>query len=179
MANPTQSYTVSGQKAKHNTRDPDIPERPAAFNPRNASVCLGLKALTHLALPPFRDSLYLLNPSGVVFGPHAQLDVSGSFHVSTADVIHFSDGATYSANLAENSSLTVASPVAFGFLDSHPARIEIQGSQLSGQEGKTFSVTGGDITMTASQEAMGQSPSLVAPGGRIPHQCCFPWRCAG
>ena len=112
-------------------------------------------------------SLYLLNPSGVLFGPNASLDISGSFHVSTANVIRFSDGATFSANLADKSTLTVSSPVAFGFLDSNPAKIVIQGSQLSVQEGKTFSVTGGDITITASPEAMSQSPALGAPSGRI------------
>jgi filamentous hemagglutinin family protein len=87
--------------------------------------------------------LYLLNPSGVLFGPNARLDVSGSFHVSTANVIRFSDGATFSANLAEQSRLTVAPPVAFGFLDWHPAGIVLQGSQLSVPQGQTFSVTGG------------------------------------
>ena len=112
-------------------------------------------------------SLYLLNPSGVVFGPNASLNISGSFHVSTANGIRFSDGATFSAHLSEKSTLTVAPPVAFGFLDSNPAGITIQGSQLAVQEGKTFSVTGGDITMTASQEAMSQSPTLLAPSGRI------------
>jgi filamentous hemagglutinin family protein len=29
--------------------------------------------------------LYLINPSGVVFGPHATVNVSGSFYDSTAD----------------------------------------------------------------------------------------------
>jgi filamentous hemagglutinin family protein len=112
-------------------------------------------------------SLYLLNPSGVMFGPQAQLHVSGSFHVSTANGIRFSDGATFSAHLAETSQLTVAPPVAFGFLDRPPARITIQGSRLAVQEGNTFSVTGGDITMAASQEAMPQRPAVVAPSGRI------------
>jgi filamentous hemagglutinin family protein len=112
-------------------------------------------------------NLFLLNPSGVIFGPNASLNVSGSFHVSTANVLRFSDGATFSANLTDKSTLTVASPMAFGFLDSHPAGIAIQGSRLSVQPGKTVSVTGGDITIAASQEAMNQSPVLRAPSGRI------------
>jgi filamentous hemagglutinin family protein len=87
--------------------------------------------------------LYLLNPSGVMFGPNASLDVSGSFHVSTAHVLRFSDNATFSVNVADKSTLTVSPPVAFGFLDSHPAGIVIQGSRLSVQQGKTFSLTGG------------------------------------
>src|SRR5712691_4991902 len=66
-------------------------------------------------------NLYLLNPSGVLFGPNATLDVSGSFHVSTADYLRFADGATFSAHLGQESTLTVAPPAAFGFLGSTPA----------------------------------------------------------
>ena len=32
-------------------------------------------------------NLYLLNPAGVMFGSNASLDISGSFHVSTADYL--------------------------------------------------------------------------------------------
>jgi filamentous hemagglutinin family protein len=36
--------------------------------------------------------VWLLNPSGVVFGEGAQLDVRGSFHAGTADYIDFGEG---------------------------------------------------------------------------------------
>jgi filamentous hemagglutinin family protein len=37
-------------------------------------------------------NLYLLNPSGIMFGSNASLDVSGSFHVSTADYLCYTMG---------------------------------------------------------------------------------------
>jgi filamentous hemagglutinin family protein len=64
-------------------------------------------------------NLYLLNPSGVLFGPQARLEVGGSFHVSTADFLRFADGANFSAHLGQESVLTVALPTAFGFLGNN------------------------------------------------------------
>ena len=91
--------------------------------------------------------LYLLNPSGVVFGPNATLDVKGSFHVSTADYLRLADGARFFARLSENSTLSVAPPAAFGFLGPQPAAITVQGSTLQVSEGATLSVIGGDVHM--------------------------------
>jgi filamentous hemagglutinin family protein len=104
-------------------------------------------------------NLYLLNPSGVVFGPNARLDVRGSFHVSTADFLRMADGAQFFANLGQASVLTVAEPAAFGFLANTPAPIRIQGSQLRVPPGGALSVVGGDITMMGG--------SLQAPSGRM------------
>jgi filamentous hemagglutinin family protein len=112
-------------------------------------------------------NLYLLNPSGILFGPNASLDISGSFHVSTADFLRFADGATFSANVGERSTLTVAPPSAFGFLHSNPARISISGSSLQVVEGKTVSVVGGDIEIVGGSLTSPQAPSLGAPSGRI------------
>ncbi len=104
-------------------------------------------------------NLYLLNPSGVLFGPNATLDVPGSFHVSTADYLRLADGEKFSANLSQGSVLTSAPPAAFGFLSGNPAAISIQGSTLKVPEGKTLSVVGGDIQVTGG--------SLSAPHGQI------------
>src|SRR6266571_5210419 len=104
-------------------------------------------------------NLYLLNPNGVMFGPNATLEVSGSFHVSTADYLRLADGATFSANSAVPTVLSLAPPAAFGFLGPTPAAISIQGSTLQVSAGQTMSVIGGDIEIVGGV--------LVASGGRI------------
>jgi filamentous hemagglutinin family protein len=107
-------------------------------------------------------NLYLLNPYGVLFGPNATLDVTGSFHVSTADYLRLSDGGIYYSNPLSSSVLTTAPPVAFGFLTSAPAPIIILESFLQVPRGKTLSVVGGDITITG-----GPTGEIYAPSGRI------------
>jgi filamentous hemagglutinin family protein len=106
-------------------------------------------------------NLYLLNPSGVLFGPNATLDVSGSFHVSTADYLRLADGARFSAHLSDSSLLSVAPPAAFGFVRPQPATIAIQGSTLQVPAGATLSVIGGDIEImgNGSSRFFGTIPS--------------------
>ncbi|HYZ31313.1 MAG TPA: filamentous hemagglutinin N-terminal domain-containing protein, partial [Crenalkalicoccus sp.] len=42
-------------------------------------------------------NLVLVNPAGIVFGPNARLDVSGSFHASSADLVRLQDGGRFQA----------------------------------------------------------------------------------
>ena len=52
----------------------------------------------------------------IVFGPNATVNVSGSFHASTADYLKMSDGAKFQATNPDGSTLSAAPPAAFGFL---------------------------------------------------------------
>jgi len=104
-------------------------------------------------------NLYLLNPNGILFGKHARLDISGSFHVSTADYLRLGEQGRFSATHPNHSVLVTAPPEAFGFLDSDPGSITIQGSFIKTDGGKTLSFIGGDLQIEDS--------ILFASGGRI------------
>ncbi len=107
-------------------------------------------------------NLYLLNPQGFLFGPNAWLDVSGSFHASSADYMRLSDGSLFYADPAETSTLTTAPPAAFGFLGDTPGGITIQESVLDVPAGETLSVVGGDIAITG-----GPFGYLAASSGKV------------
>ncbi|HIJ87724.1 MAG TPA: filamentous hemagglutinin N-terminal domain-containing protein [Desulfuromonadales bacterium] len=110
-------------------------------------------------------NFYLLNPSGILIGPNASLDVGGSFHLSTADYLKFDNNELFHANPAANSVLSVAEPSAFGFLAANPASISGDTAYLTVPEGKTISLIGGDISYKGDPNA--PYYILDAPGGRI------------
>jgi filamentous hemagglutinin family protein len=103
-------------------------------------------------------NLYLINPSGIVFGPNATVNVSGSFHASTADYLKMLDGAKFQATNPDGSTLSAAPPAAFGFLTATPAQISVNGSTLGPVPG-TLGLVGGPVSIT--------SATLNAPAGTI------------
>ncbi|MEO5358781.1 MAG: filamentous hemagglutinin N-terminal domain-containing protein, partial [Nitrospirae bacterium YQR-1] len=104
-------------------------------------------------------NLYFINPSGVVFGKNASLDIKGSFYVSTADYLKLSDGGKFNATNPSDTVLTVATPSAFGFLTSNPTGVSIEGSFLEVAEGKGITLVAGGIDI--------KNGYLYAPGGQI------------
>jgi len=108
-------------------------------------------------------NLYLLNPSGVMFGPWAELDIKGSFHTSTADYLKFSNNEIFHADLSKESILSVADPQAFGFLSANPTDISLDDSWLWVNEGETLSIVAGNINVAGGE----WGAEIAARGGVI------------
>jgi len=123
-------------------------------------------------------NLFLINPSGILFGSNAQLNVGGSFIASTAQSVRFADGAEFSAVSPPSSLLTVSVPVGLQ-MGANPAPISVQGTPnsltfdpftleidrsfrpvgLQVQPGQTLALVGGDLDLI--------SGNLTAEQGRI------------
>lgn len=103
-------------------------------------------------------NLFLFNPAGIAFGPNASLDISGSFHASSASYLRLDDGTRFNASPTAPMTLSVAAPEAFGFPagSAQPIRVD---ALIEVPDGQTISFSGGDIGASGA--------FLSAPGGRI------------
>ncbi|MBW2271664.1 MAG: filamentous hemagglutinin N-terminal domain-containing protein [Deltaproteobacteria bacterium] len=117
--------------------------------------------------------IYLLNPFGLVFGSTSQIDVSGTFYVSTADEVRFENGQVLETRAGggvpmENPLLEVGDPITFGFLvDAEaPARIVFDSDTglLSSRPGASLTAVAGSIEI---DDGAGTSAKIVSNGGQI------------
>ena len=117
-------------------------------------------------------NLFLINPSGIIFGPSARLDVRGSFTATTATAMQFGDQGFFSASNPTAPPLLTVQPSAFLFNQLNPAPIAnssvaaaqpnpsgLPGFGLRVPEGKSLTLLGGNISMAGG--------GLNALGGRI------------
>ena len=112
-------------------------------------------------------NFFLINPFGVLFGPHAKVDVKGSFAVTTADYVKLADGGQFDARNPAKDVLTTAPVSAFGFLGPTAAPITMQGpsadeaaTPLTDRDHvKSFFAVGGDLLL--------DNVEIEAPSGRI------------
>lgn len=123
--------------------------------------------------------VYMVNPSGIVFGENAQLNVSGSFYASTADYLPLGEDGVFHATQPSQSLLTTSPPSAFGFLGANISSIHVNQSQLEVPEGETLALVAGDIYIDGNDVAADFTPfndiariatgpfELHAPGGQV------------
>jgi filamentous hemagglutinin family protein len=111
-------------------------------------------------------NFFLMNPAGIVFGPNATLNVTGSVAFTTANYLRLaeangSNAGIFHADTAATSLLTSASVAAFGFLSSNPSAIAVQGSTLKVQSGQSISLVGGNQGFTSTDPGTGSTVSAL------------------
>jgi len=120
-------------------------------------------------------NLYLLNPSGFMFGQDAVLDLSGSLLISTSDRLIFNDQSYFSAKPGLLESYPDGQPVGVEFTGKYFfSPITIENATLEMNAGQNLSLIGGDshpaslITNQDSKPGIQiQNTHIQAPGGSI------------
>jgi filamentous hemagglutinin family protein len=121
----------------------------------NASNILGT-----LGVAGGNANLFLINPSGIIFGLNARLDVGGSFVATTANAVGFGTQGFFSASAPNVPPLLTVNPSAFLF--NQIAAQPIINQSLGGlqvKEGQSLLLLGGEVKLDGGV--------LVAPGGRV------------
>ncbi|BAY62915.1 filamentous hemagglutinin family outer membrane protein [Calothrix brevissima NIES-22] len=181
--------TQSGSNLFHSFRDFSVLEGSEAFfknanNVTNVTNIISrvtggsISNINGLIRENYGANFILINPSGINFGPKAQLNIGGSFLASTAEKVKFADGAEFSASNPVNPQLTISVPIGLQF-GQNPQAINIQGdghnislqspmfspftigdsTGLKVEPGKTLALVGGDINF--------EGGIVTAKGGRI------------
>ncbi|MEM6403619.1 MAG: filamentous hemagglutinin N-terminal domain-containing protein, partial [Cyanobacteria bacterium P01_D01_bin.116] len=110
-------------------------------------------------------NLFLINPSGIVFGENARLDIGGSFLGSTAESILFEDGFEFSAvNAQSEPLLTVSVPLGLQ-MGTNPGDIIVQGNGHGLNTINTVSALGTRDTTSGLRVNAGNTLALI--GGNL------------
>ncbi len=117
-------------------------------------------------------NLFFINPSGIVFGHNASLNVGGSFVATTANAIQFGNQGTFSASVPNNPALLTINPTALFYNQIAAAPIQNNSTAPAGStpagfnasglrvgDGKSLLLVGGNVNMDGGQ--------LNAYGGRV------------
>lgn len=112
-------------------------------------------------------NFYFFNPAGIVFGKHATINVPAALHINTSNSLNFKEGQAFLATLTA-SSLNIAQPIDFGFLNNLSGDIKILSDHngYQGTDGSVRFTNKNDIFLSASNITLDHG-SLFSNSGII------------
>jgi len=116
-------------------------------------------------------NLFLINPNGIIFGPEARLNLTGSFVGTTANGLRLENGDVFNANLTAPlpTQLVSVNPSAFLFNQLNPAPVVNRslagGAGLQVNSGRTIALVGGDVRIEGGRmQSLGSLSRLELAG---------------
>ena len=103
-------------------------------------------------------NLFFINPSGVLFGPNAALNIGGTFLATTASALQFGNQGFYSATEPTAPPLLTVNPSALLFNQLINQSIVSQ-ARLQVPTGRSLALVGGNVLLDRG--------ALLAQGGRV------------
>ncbi len=146
-----QQFGVNAGQTANFMANPNIANILGRVTGGDASLINGILKVTGS-----NANLFLINPSGIVFGKDASLNLPAAFTATTANGIGFGNGNWWSAAGSNNYASLTANPTSFGFIGTSGSLVNA--GNLSVNSGQSIALVGGTVVNTGT---------IAAPGGDI------------
>lgn len=150
-----EQFNLSAEQIANFLSNPDIQNILGRINGGDPSIINGLIQVTG-----GNSNLLLMNPSGILFGPDARLDIPASFTATTATGIGFDGGWFEAIGNADYTSL-FGDPTNFAFDPAQAASL-VNDGQLTVDEGQAISLLSSTVVDTGTIEAPGGTITITA-----------------
>ncbi|MGQ4647306.1 CHAT domain-containing protein [Lyngbya aestuarii] len=110
------------------------------------------------------SNLFLINPSGILFGPNAQLNLPADFTTTTATGIGFDNNNWFNAIGSNDYQNLIGTPSQFAFDFTNPGSI-INAGNLEVLAGQSLTLLGGNVINTGQMTAAAGNVTIAAVPG--------------
>ncbi|MEM9767768.1 MAG: filamentous hemagglutinin N-terminal domain-containing protein [Cyanobacteria bacterium P01_D01_bin.71] len=150
-----QQFGLSSNEIAHFLANPDVANILARVSGGQTSIIDGLLQVSG----GNNANLFILNPAGVLLGRDANLNLSGSFSVSTASGLAFGDHIFNATGSNDYSTLT-GNPTGYVFLGNEG--VLLNEADLAVNPGESLTLSGSTVINTGDLAAPGGEVSIVA-----------------
>jgi filamentous hemagglutinin family protein len=156
-----QQFGVNAGQTANFMSNPNIANILGRVTGGDASLINGILKVTGS-----NANLFLINPSGIVFGKDASLNLPAAFTATTANGIGFGNGNWFNAVGSNNYATLTSNPTSFGFIGTSGSLVNA--GNLSVNPGQSIALVGGTIVNTGTIAALGGNITIAAiPGEKM------------